>query len=296
MDLLTKGVTKDGFLRIYLVNCRETVDTARKLHNLSPLASAVLGRTLAAGHLMGAMLKSENATVTIQIKGGGEAGLIIAVANAWGEVKGYISNPAVELPLNRSGKLDVGRAVGKNGYLSVIRDLKMKEPYIGHVPLQTGEIGDDIAFYFAQSEQIPGAVGLGVLVDTDLSISASGGFIIQVMPDCDELSIKRLEKSVENIKSVTDMLKSGKSNEELIREIMKDFEVDILEEQEVKYKCDCSRERMEKAIISLGRQEIQDMIEEQGEAETECRFCGGKYLFTRADLERMLELSKNKDN
>ena len=292
MDLLTKGVTKDGYLRIYFVNCRETVEEARKFHNLSPLASAALGRTLAAGHLMGAMLKSENATVTIQIKGDGEAGMIIAVANACGEVKGYISNPAVDLPLNRAGKLDVGRAVGKNGYLSVIRDLKMKEPYIGQVPLQTGEIGDDMAFYFAQSEQIPGAVGLGVLVDRDLSIAEAGGFIVQVMPDCDELSLKRLEKAVGNIKSVTDMLKSGKSNEELIREIMNGFEVDILEEQEVKYKCDCSRERMKRAIISLGNKEIRDMIDEQGEAETVCRFCDKKYLFTKEDLEDMLKSAK----
>ena len=292
MDLLTKGVTKDGYLRIYFVNCRETVEEARKFHNLSPLASAALGRTLAAGHLMGAMLKSENATVTIQIKGDGEAGMIIAVANACGEVKGYISNPAVDLPLNRAGKLDVGRAVGKNGYLSVIRDLKMKEPYIGQVPLQTGEIGDDMAFYFAQSEQIPGAVGLGVLVDRDLSIAEAGGFIVQVMPDCDELSLKRLEKAVGNINSVTDMLKSGKSNEELIREIMNGFEVDILEEQEVKYKCDCSRERMKRAIISLGNKEIRDMIDEQGEAETVCRFCDKKYLFTKEDLEDMLKSAK----
>lgn len=292
MDLLTKAVTKNGFLRIYVVNCRETVQEARRLHNLSPLASAALGRTLAAGQLMGAMLKTEGATVTIQIKGGGEAGMILVVANSRGGVKGYISNPDVDLPLNRLGKLDVGRAVGRDGYVSVIRDLKMKEPYIGQVPIQTGEIGDDVAYYFAQSEQIPGAVGLGVLVDKDLSIAQAGGFIVQVMPDCDELSIKRLEKSVGAIKSVTDLLKSGMSNRELIEEIMKDFEVEILEETEVKYRCDCSRDRMERAIISLGEQEIQDMIDEQGEAEIVCQFCDKKYLFGKKDLENMI---KNKE-
>lgn len=292
MDKLTKAVTKDGFMRIYFVNCRETVEQARVYHNLSPLSSAALGRTLSAGHLMGAMLKTENATVTIQFKGDGEAGIILVVADSKGGVKGYIENPAADLPLNRQGKLDVGGAVGKNGFLSVIRDLKMKEPYIGQVPIQTGEIGDDMAFYFAQSEQVPSVVGLGVLVDKDISIAQAGGFIVQVMPDCDELSLKRLEKSLENINSVTDMLASGKSNAELIKDIMKDFEVDILEEIDVRYECSCSRERMEKAIISLGRQEIEDMVEEQGEAEIVCQFCDKKYLFDKEALLEMAEKCK----
>ncbi len=292
MDRLIKAVTKDGFMRIYFVNCRETVEQARVYHNLSPLASAALGRTLAAGHLMGAMLKTESATVTIQFKGDGDAGIILVVADSKGTVKGYIENPAVDLPLNRVGKLDVGGAVGKNGFLSVIRDLKMKEPYIGQVPIQTGEIGDDMAFYFAQSEQVPSVVGLGVLVDKDITIAQAGGFIVQVMPDCDELSLKRLEKSLENVKSVTEMLSSGKSDEELIYEIMKDFEVDILETAEVRYECSCSRERMEKAIISLGRDEIADMIEEQGEAEIVCQFCDRKYLFDKDGLEALKERCK----
>lgn len=236
---------------------------------------------------MGAMLKTEDATVTIQFKGDGDAGMILVVGNSKGNVKGYIENPVVDLPLNKKGKLDVGGAVGKNGFLSVIRDLKMKEPYIGQVPIQTGEIGDDIAFYYAQSEQIPSAVGLGVLVDRDISIARAGGFIIQVMPDCDELSLKRLEKSLENVKSVTEMLSSGKSNEELIKELMKGFEVDVLEESEVFYECGCSKERMERAIISLGREEIADMIEEQGEAEIVCQFCDRKYLFDKGALEEM---------
>lgn len=287
MDKLTKAVTRDGFMRIYFVSCRDTVEQARVYHNLSPLASAALGRTLAAASLMGAMLKTEDATVTIQFKGDGDAGMILVVGNSKGNVKGYIENPVVDLPLNKKGKLDVGGAVGKNGFLSVIRDLKMKEPYIGQVPIQTGEIGDDIAFYYAQSEQIPSAVGLGVLVDRDISIARAGGFIIQVMPDCDELSLKRLEKSLENVKSVTEMLSSGKSNEELIKELMKGFEVDVLEESEVFYECGCSKERMERAIISLGREEIADMIEEQGEAEIVCQFCDRKYLFDKGALEEM---------
>ncbi len=292
MDKLTKAVTKDGFMRIYFANCRETVETARKYHGLSPLASAALGRTLVSGHLLGAMLKNEEATVTVQVKGGGPAGIILVVGDAKGGVKGYIENPVVDLPLNRVGKLDVGAAVGVNGFLSVIRDLKMKEPYIGQVPLQTGEIGDDMAFYFAQSEQVPSVVGLGVLVDKDISIAQAGGFIVQVMPDCDELSLKRLEKSLENVKSVTDMLSVGKSNEELIFEIMKEFEVDILEETEIGYVCDCSKERMERAIISLGKEEIQNIIDEQGEAEITCQFCDRKYVFDKTTLEEFKNKSK----
>ena len=282
MDKLTKAVTKDGFMRIYFANCRETVEKARRYHDLSPLASAALGRTLVSGHLLGAMLKNEEATVTIQVKGGGPAGIILAVADAKGGVKGYIENPMV----------DLGGAVGTNGFLSVIRDLKMKEPYIGQVPLQTGEIGDDMAFYFAQSEQVPSVVGLGVLVDKDISIAQAGGFVVQVMPDCDELSLKRLEKSLENVKSVTDMLSSGKSDKELILEIMKDFEVDILEETEIAYVCDCSKERMERAIISLGKEEIQNIIDEQGEAEITCQFCDRQYLFNKEVLEEFKNKSK----
>lgn len=292
MDKLTKAVTKDGFMRIYFANCKDTVERARQYHNLSPLASAVLGRTLVATQLLGAMLKNDEATVTVQLKGGGSAGVVLAVSDSTGKVKGYIENPLVDLPLNSVGKLDVGNAVGKNGYLSVIRDLKMKEPYIGRVPIQTGEIGDDMAFYFAQSEQIPSVVGLGVLVDKDISIARAGGFIVQVMPDCDELSLKRLEKSLENVKSVTDMLENGRSNSDIIFDIMKDFEVEVLEETEIAYKCDCSKERMERAMISLGREELQNIIDEQGEAEITCRFCDRKYVFDRDTLEEFKNKSK----
>ncbi len=292
MDLLTKAVTKDGFMRIYFANSRETVEKARKYHNLSPVASAALGRTLVAGQLMGAMLKNDEATVTIQFKGGGEAGIVLVVGDAKGGVKGYIENPYVDLPLNRKGKLDVGGAVGKNGFLSVIRDLKMKEPYIGQVEIQSGEIGDDLAYYFAQSEQVPSVVGLGVLVDKDLSIAQAGGFIVQVMPDCDEFSLKRLEKSLESVCSVTDMLSLGKSNKELIMEIMKDFEIDILDETEIEYNCDCSLDRMERAIISLGKEEIQNIIDEQGEAEIVCQFCDRKYLFDKNALENFKNKAK----
>lgn len=289
MDILTKAVTKDGFIRIYAVNSKNTTNEVQKIHSTSPVVTAALGRLVTAGMLMGAMQKDENIDLTLQIKGGGPAGLMIVVAKHDGYVKGYVENPLVDLPLNSKGKLDVSGAVGTAGYLSVIKDLKLKEPYIGKVPLKTGEIGDDIAFYFAQSEQVPTAVALGVLVDKDLSVKASGGFIVQVMPDCDEFTLKRLEKAVSEVKSVTKLLEDNITSKELILKVMKDFDVEILESKEVGYRCDCSRERTEKAIKSLGKDEIKAILEDEGKAEVTCHFCNNAYVFERCDLEKMLE-------
>lgn len=294
MDILTKAVTKDGYMRIYAVTSKKTVETARKIHNTTPVVTAALGRTLTAGILMGSMMKEENADITLQLKGGGPAGLIIVVARHDGFVKGYVENPDADLPLNSIGKLDVGGVVGTDGYLSVVKDLKMKEPYIGRVPLQTGELGDDVAFYFAQSEQVPSVVALGVLVDKDLSVKAAGGFIVQVMPDCDELSLARLEKSISGLKSVTALLEEGMSGEDIIKYIMEGFEVDILESKEVGYKCDCSRDRTYRAIKSLGKDEIRAIIEEDGRAEVKCHFCSKAYLFGKDDLEGMIKEIENK--
>jgi molecular chaperone Hsp33 len=238
---------------------------------------------------MGAMLKDENTSLTLQMHGDGPLGRVMAVANSEGDVKGYIENPLAELPLNAFGKLDVGGAIGQNGYMSIVKDMNMKEPYIGQVPIQTGEIGDDLAFYFAQSEQVPSLVALGVLVDRDYTVKQAGGFIVQIMPDCDEFNLRKFEKSAENITSVTAMLEKGLSNEELIREVMKDFEVEILEEVDVDYVCDCCDERMQRAIVSLGKSEIRDIIDEQGEAEIVCQFCNKAYLYDKSALEEMLE-------
>ena len=289
MDKLTKAVTKDGFIRIYAVNSKETVAEAQKIHQASPVVTAALGRTLTGAMLMGAMQKDENIDLTLQVKGLGPAGLIITVAKHDGFVKGYVENPFVDLPLNSKGKLDVGAAVGTDGYLSVVKDLKLKEPYIGKVPLQTGEIGDDLAFYFAQSEQVPTAVALGVLVDKDLSVKAAGGFIVQVMPGCDEFTLKRIEKAVEKIKSVTDLLADGMTSLELVKFVMKDFDIEILETKEVGYRCDCSRERTENAIKSLGKDEIRSILEEEGQAEVTCHFCNKAYVFDKEFLEKALE-------
>ncbi len=292
MDKITKAVTKGGLIRIYAVNSKETVEKARELHQTSPLASAALGRLMTGGLLIGGMQKEDNVDITLQMRGGGPLGIVLAVADSHGTVRGYIENPQVELPLNSRGKLDVGGGIGREGYLSVVRDMKLKEPYVGQVPLQTGEVGDDLAFYFAQSEQIPSLVALGVLIDRDRTVKQAGGFIVQIMPDCDEFSLKKFEKAAEGITSVTAMLERGMSNKEIIREVMKDFEVDILGESEVCYQCRCSEERMRRAIVSLGKSEIQSIIEEQGEAEIVCQFCDKAYTFGKEELLKMLEEAK----
>lgn len=291
-DKLTKAVTKNGLIRIYAVNSKNIVQAAHDFHKTLPLATAALGRLLTGAVIMGSMMKEEESSLTLQLHGDGPLGRVLAVANSKGETKGYIENPFADLPLNSFGKLDVGGGVGQNGYLGVVKDLRLKEPYIGQVPLQTGEVGDDLAFYFAQSEQVPSLVALGVLVDRDYSVKQAGGFIVQIMPDCDEFNLKKFEKAAENIKSVTGMLDRGLSNEQLIREVMKDFEIEILEETEVGYLCDCCDERMQRAIVSLGKKEIQDIIDEQGQAEIVCQFCNKAYNYDKNDLESMLERAK----
>lgn len=293
-DILTKAITKDGFFKISAVVSAETTEKARQYHNTSPVATAALGRLLTAGLLMGSELKEENSKLTIQLKGDGALKNVLVAANSKGEVKGYVENPLVDLPLKENGKLDVGTAVGK-GTLCVIKDLCLKEPYIGQVAIQTGEIGDDLAYYFMQSEQVPSVVALGVLVDRDYSVKCSGGFIIQVMPECDEKSLSKLENSIGGIMSVTELLNSGMNGEEIIKYVMLGFDVDILESREVGFVCDCSRERMERAIISLGKKEIADIIEEQGEAEIVCSFCNTAYKFDAEQLETMKEAAKNID-
>ncbi len=292
-DILTKAITRDGFFKISAIVTTETVNQAHQYHQTGPLASAALGRLLTAGLLMADGLKEEDASLTLQVRGDGPLGMLAVVADAKGGVKGYVANPAAELPLKDNGKLDVGSGVGA-GTLSVIRDLKMKEPYIGQVPIQTGEIGDDLAYYFMQSEQIPSVVALGVLVERDYTIAQAGGVLVQVMPGCDQRSIDRLENSIQGMMSVTEMLQHGMSAKDMIQYVMLGFDVEFLEDVAVGYCCDCSRERMERAIISLGKSEIQDMIEEQGEAEIVCHFCNQAYQFQKEDLEVLLQRSSRK--
>lgn len=241
-DKLTRAITKDGFFKISAVVSTETVEQSRKFHNSSPVATAALGRLLTAGLLMGGELKEDNAKLTLQMSGDGPLGRVIVSANSKGEVKGYAENPQIDMPLNEKGKLDVGGAIGK-GTLSVIKDLGLKEPYIGQVAIQTGEVGDDLAYYFMQSEQVPSVVALGVLVDRDFSVKCAGGFIIQVMPECNDESLTMLENSIAGIMSVTEMLSQGMDGADMIKYAMLGFDTEILEESEVGYVCDCSREK-----------------------------------------------------
>lgn len=293
-DKLTKAITKDGFFKISAVVSTETTEQARKFHNSTPVATAALGRLLTAGLLMGEELKEENAKLTLQVSGNGSLGRVIVCANSHGEVKGYAEHPDADLPLKPNGKLDVGGAVGR-GTLSVIKDLCLKEPYIGQVAIQTGEIAEDLAYYFMQSEQVPSVVSLGVLVDRDFSVKCAGGFIIQVMPECDNKSLTRLENSVGELMSMTEMLSNGMSGSDIIKYAMHGFDLELLGEREVGYVCDCSRERMEKAIISLGRTEIDSIIKEQGEAEIVCSFCNTAYKFNAEQLESMKLIASEKN-
>ncbi len=293
-DYLIRGATKDGSIRLFCCISTDLVEEARKIHDCYPVAAAALGRMLTAGSMMGTMLKSDNDSLTLQINGKGPAGAVVVVSDNSGNVRGYIHNPHVETTLKPSGKLDVGSAIGYDGMLTVIKDLNLKEPYVGQIPIISGEIGDDLTVYFANSEQIPTSVGLGVLVEVDGHVSAAGGFIIQVMPGADEDTISAIEYRLARINPVTDMVKMGLSAEEIIKEIIGDMEFNIFEKKEIGYVCNCSNERIEKALISIGEADLTDIIEEEGEAELVCHFCNKKYNFNKPELIALLERAKTR--
>jgi molecular chaperone Hsp33 len=288
-DYIARGASTDDSIRFFSCITTGMVEKARKIHNCSPVSIAALGRMLTAGSMMGIMLKSDMDVLTLQINGKGPAGSIVVISDNTGNTRGYIANPNVDLMQKEEGKLDVGSAVGVDGVLTVIKDMGMKEPYIGQIPIVTGEIGDDISSYFATSEQTPTAVGLGVLVEVDGHVSASGGFIIQLMPEADELIISKLEERLGSIRSVTEMIISGLDAEGIIKDILGDIEYKILEEQYVDYRCNCNRERMERALISLGKKELEDIIAEQENAELVCHFCNKKYSFDKKELTSFLK-------
>jgi molecular chaperone Hsp33 len=288
-DYIARGASTDDSIRFFSCITTGMVEKARKIHNCSPVSIAALGRMLTAGSMMGIMLKSDMDVLTLQINGKGPAGSIVVISDNTGNTRGYIANPNVDLMQKEEGKLDVGSAVGVDGVLTVIKDMGMKEPYIGQIPIVTGEIGDDISSYFATSEQTPTAVGLGVLVEVDGHVSASGGFIIQLMPEADELIISKLEERLGSIRSVTEMISSGLDAEGIIKDILGDIEYKILEEQYVDYRCNCNRERMERALISLGKKELEDIIAEQENAELVCHFCNKKYSFDKKELTSFLK-------
>ena len=294
-DQLVRAISKDGYVKAVAVSTRDLTERARQIHHTTPVATAALGRTLAAASMLGNALKGDGASVTLQIKGDGPLGTILAVSDNAGNVRGKVDDPTVDLPLRPDGKLDVGAAVGHEGMLTVIRDLNMKDPYVGSVSLLGGEIAEDLAAYFVESEQIPTACGLGVLVDRDRSVLTAGGYLIQLLPGAGEEIVSRVEGGIMAAGSVTALLKADSDPESLLRRVMPDFELEILEKSPIEYRCYCSRERMEKALISLGPEEMRSLIDEQGSAEMTCRFCDTVQKFTREDLEGLLAGMTKKD-
>lgn len=287
-DKLIKAIAKDGQVRILAAVTKDLVNEGVKIHKCAPTAAAALGRMLTAGCLMGAMLKSEQDVLTLKIDGRGSAKGIMVTSYADVHVKGYIGNPSADLPANSLGKLDVGGVIGKNGNLMIIRDFGLKEPYIGNVPIVTGEVGDDLAYYFTVSEQTPTAVGLGVLVDKDLSIKEAGGVIIQMMPGADEMLADLITYRLQDLGSITKFLSQGKNVYDIVNFLFDDMDLKILEEIEPKYECDCSREKIERALISIGREELENIYKEGKTEEIVCHFCNEVYKFTNEEIGKIL--------
>ena len=290
-DYLVKALAYDGQVRAYAVRSTETVNEAQKRHMTWPTASAALGRAMTASVMMGAMLQGED-KITVKIEGGGPIGHILVDSNAKGEVRGYVSNPQVHFDLNESGKLDVRRAVGTEGMLTVVKDIGLRDYFTGQVPIVSGELGEDFTYYFASSEQVPSSVGVGVLVNPDNSILAAGGFIIQLMPFTDDETITKIENRLENMEQVSKLIERGLTPEELLEVILEKDKIKFLEKIPVSFTCNCSKERFGNAIIGLGRAEIEDMIHEDGQAEVHCHFCNETYLFTKEELEELKRESK----
>jgi len=287
-DYLVKALAYNGQVRAYAVNSTETIGEAQRRHQTWPTASAALGRAMTAGVMMGAMLKGEE-KLTIKVEGDGPLGAIIVDSDAKGHVRGYVSNPQVHFDLNENGKLDVRRAVGTNGTLTVVKDVGLKDHFSGQVPIVSGELGDDFTYYFAKSEQTPSSVGVGVLVNPDNTILAAGGFIIQLMPGTDEETITEIEESITKTPPISKLIQSGLTPEEILNQLLGAENIKILDKMPIEFRCTCSKERFGRAILSLGTKEIEDMINEDGKADTQCHFCNAEYHFSKGDLEDILE-------
>ena len=286
MDEIVRAVTKDGFVNIPAVRPRGVVERAREIHGLSPTASAALGRTLCGASMLGELMKEDDASLTIRVNGGGPVGSVIAVSDNGGNVRGYVTEPKADLPLRGDGKLDVGGLVGTDGMLTVSRDIGLKEPYVGSTELVTGEIAEDLAQYMVESEQIPAAVGLGVLVDTDRTIKAAGGFIVQLMPGAPEELITTLEDNILVMDQLTTILAED-GVDEAVRQVLRGLEYETVMRVPVEYRCNCSRERVEQALISCGKQELEDMAASGEDTEVSCQFCDKIYRFTPKELREM---------
>ena len=289
MGELVRAMTRDGYVKAVAVTTADIVERARQIHKTLPTATAALGRLLSAASMMGNMQKVENGSITLQVKGGGPLGTVLAVSDAEGNVRGYVTNPQISLLEKYRGKLDVGAAVGTEGMLTVIRDLQMKEPYVGSVELVSGEIAEDITEYFVQSEQTPTACALGVLVDTDQSVRASGGYIIQLLPGAPDDVIDKIEAGIQKGGAVTVMLDRGLTAQQLLETVMGDMDLEILETTPVEYRCYCSRDRVTATLISLGRKELEEIVEEGETVHIECQFCDTIYDFTPGEIKDILE-------
>ena len=290
-DYIVRATAAEGQIRAFAITSRELVETARQDHNTSPVATAALGRLLSAGAMMGVMMKGEKDVLTLQIRCNGPIGGLTVTADSHGNVKGFVENPDVMLPPNAKGKLDVGGALDL-GFLSVIKDLGLKEPYVGQTELKTGEIAEDLTYYFANSEQVPSSVGLGVLMEKDNTVRQAGGFIIQLMPFVEHSVVDRLEKKLSSVDSVTSYLDRGFTPEQLLEEFLGEFGLEILDKLDTRFHCDCSREKVEKALISVGKKELNDMVQEGKPVEVKCHFCNHAYNFDIEDLKEILKVAK----
>lgn len=285
-DYMVRATAANAQIRAFACTTRGVAEAARKAHNTTPVMTAALGRLLSAGAMMGSMLKGEKDLLTLQIKGDGPAGGLTVTADSGGNVKGYADMPAVLLPLKPNGKLDVSGAIG-NGFLRVIKDMGLKEPYVGQTELQTGEIAEDLTYYFAASEQVPSGVGLGVLVDRDYTVKQAGGFIVQIMPFAEESVIDYLEKNLQNVESVTSILDKGKTPEQLLEILLEGMDIEITDRLPVAFACNCSKSRVEKVLTSIGREELKEMIDDGEPIEVNCHFCNTNYRFS---VEELLEI------
>lgn len=294
MDEIVRVIAKDAPIKAMAITGTVLVERGRQIHDAWPVATAALGRLLMAASMMGDMLKEEKGSVTLRVRGGGPLGTLTAVSDSEGNVRGYVQNPAVDVPRKAHAKLDVGAAVGSNGELTVIKDMGMKEPYVGSVQLVGGEIAEDIAAYYVESEQIPTACALGVLIAPDQSVQVAGGYLIQLMPGADEAVISAVERGIARVGAVTAALDQGDDALELLRQVLSDFELEILETAPVEYRCYCSRERVSRALISMGRDELEKLIAEQHGAELTCQFCDRVYQFTEEELQSLLDEATEK--
>lgn len=289
MGKIVRYITEDGSAFIIAADTTDVVAEAEQIHKTSAVNTAALGRLMTAASMMGDLLKGKDDSITLRLNGGGPAGSIIAVADSQGNARGYVQNPVVEIPLNDKGKLDVKGTVGTDGYIFVMKDIGLKEPYIGQTEIVSGEIAEDITNYFASSEQTPSVCALGVLVNPDLTVAAAGGFLIQLLPFCPDETITKIENAMADIEPVTTMLSKGMTIDEIAQTAMKGLEINKLDEGEISYKCNCSKDRVEAALISTGRESLQDMIASGEDTKVECHFCDKVYTFSPDDIRNLLE-------